>query len=148
VIEVIAKELLNSNFHISFWIFNSIALCLGVIILNKDIINGQGVVNRHFGYRVVDAKTGDIPAPIKSMLRNVTLLLYPFEFLYLQRGSDIRIGDRIAGTKLIQVEPVPADSIFSELKTTRFNKEAFTALAIPLAPVMAFLGWILMLNLE
>lgn len=134
-----------SDFHVSFWIFNCLFFILGTIAMNKDIINGQGIVNRHFGYRVVDVDTEMTATPIKCMVRNLTVVLFPFEFFYLQR-SDRRMGDYLAGTKLIKVSPVPADTIFVELKSFKWDKISLFSVLIPLTPCITLLTWVIYLN--
>jgi len=135
----------SSDYQISFWIFNGIFLILAVIALNKDLVNGQGIVNRHFGYRVVDADTEKTSTPIKCMLRNLTVVIFPFEFFFLQR-SDKRLGDIIFGTKLIKVDPTSPDTILIELRNYKWDKTALMSLVIPLVPCIIFLTWILILN--
>ena len=137
----------NSDFQVSFWIFNCMFFFLGTIAMNKDIINGQGIVNRHFGYRVVDADTERTATPIKCMLRNVTVILFPFEFFYLQR-SDRRIGDYLFGTKLVKVTPIAAETIFSDLKAFKWDKTSLISIIIPLTPCIALLSWVIFLNIR
>ena len=147
LIEFAVTLVTDSDFQVSFWIFNCLFFLLGTIAMNKDIIKGQGIVNRHFGYRVVDTKTEMTATPIKCMLRNVTVVLFPFEFFYLQR-SDRRIGDYLAGTKLLKVTPIPADSIFNELRDVKWDMTALFSIIIPLTPCIALLGWVIYLNLR
>jgi len=118
---------------------------LGTIALNKDLVNGQGIVNRHFGYRVVDADTEMTSTPIKCMLRNLTVILFPFEFFYLQR-SDKRIGDIIFGTKLLKIKPTSPETILTELSNYKWNMTALISIMIPLLPCIALLTWITILN--
>jgi uncharacterized RDD family membrane protein YckC len=139
--------LTNSDFQVSFWIFNSMFFFLGTIAMNKDIIKGQGIVNRHFGYRVVDAETEMTATPIRCMLRNVTVILFPFEFFYLQR-SDRRIGDYLVGTKLVKVTPVAADTMFNDLTNFKWDKASLISILIPLTPCIALLSWVIYRNLR
>jgi len=143
--ELVVNLLTNSNFQVSFWIFNGMFFCLGTIAMNKDIIDGQGIVNRHFGYRVVDNETEMTATPIKCMLRNLTVLLFPFEFFYLQR-SDRRIGDYLAKTKLIKVAPIAPDTILNDIKNFKWDKTSLISIIIPLIPCIALLSWIIFLN--
>ena len=119
---------------------------LGAIALNKDLVNGQGIVNRNFGYRVVDDDTEMTSTPIKCMLRNLTVILFPFEFFFLQR-SDRRLGDLLFGTKLLKVTPTSPETILTELRGYKWNINALISVMIPLIPCIAFLTWITILSL-
>jgi hypothetical protein len=79
------------------------------------------------------------------MLRNVTVVLFPFEFFYLQR-SDRRIGDYLVGTKLLKVSPIALDTIFNELKNFTWERTRLISIIIPLTPCIALLSWVIFLN--
>jgi len=143
LIEFSVRLVTSSDYQVSFWIFNGLFLLLGVVALNKDLVNGQGIVNRHFGYKVVDADTEITSTPIKCMLRNVLL---PFDFIFLQR-SDKSLGDRIFGTKLLKVTPTPPETILTDLRDYKWDMTALISVLIPLFPCIAFLTWIAILNL-
>ena len=145
--EFFVRLITSSDYKVSFWIFNVMFFILGTIALNKDLVNGQGIVNRHFGYRVVDADTEMTSTPIKCMLRNLIVILFPFEFFYLQR-SDKRLGDIIFGTKVLKVNPTSPETILTELKDYKWNMTALISVMIPLLPCIAFLTWITILNFE
>ena len=145
--ELVIRLATSSDYQVSFWIFNTMFLILVVIALNKDLVNGQGVVNRHFGYRVVDSDTELTSTPIKCMLRNLTVILFPIEFFILQK-SDRRIGDLMLGTKLIKVDPTTADTLFTELKDYKWDLNSLTSVMIPLIPCIGLLTWIMILNFE
>ena len=143
--EFLVRLITSSDYKVSFWIFNGMFFILGAIALNKDLVNGQGVVNRHFGYRVVEADTEMTSTPIKCMLRNLTVILFPFEFFILQR-SDKRLGDMIFGTKLLKVTPTSSETILTELRDYKWDMTALISVMIPLLPCIAFLTWITILN--
>jgi len=71
------------------------------IYFNKDAIKGKSPAKRILGLVIVDNKTGEIANPIKSVVRNITLVLWPIEVIFSLFSPERRIGDYIAGTKVI-----------------------------------------------
>ncbi|MCL6220516.1 RDD family protein [Zunongwangia pacifica] len=68
---------------------------------NKDAIKGKSPAKRILGLIIVDNKTGEIANPIKSVIRNITLVFWPIEVIFSLISPNRRIGDFIAGTKVI-----------------------------------------------
>jgi uncharacterized RDD family membrane protein YckC len=71
------------------------------IYINKDAIKGKGPGKRILGLIIVDNKTGQIANPIKSVIRNITIIFWPIEVIFILFSPERRIGDYIAGTKVI-----------------------------------------------
>lgn len=71
------------------------------IYLNKDAIKGKSPAKRILGLVVVDHTKGEIANPIKSVIRNITLAFWPIEVIFSLFSPERRIGDYIAGTKVI-----------------------------------------------
>ncbi len=99
---LIAGSLSDSNLPkwiviipIFFW------LILFSIYFNKDAIKGKSPAKRIFGLVIVDNKTGEIANPIKSFIRNITLVFWPIEVIFSLFSTERRIGDYIAGTKVV-----------------------------------------------
>ena len=82
------------------------------IYFNKDAIKGKSPAKRILGLVIVDNKTGEIANPIKAVIRNVTLVLWPIEVIFSIFSPERRIGDYIAGTKVISDDK----TLYSELK--------------------------------
>ncbi len=78
-----------------------LALMIFSIYFNKDAIKGKSPAKRILGLIIVDNKTGEIANPIKSFVRNITLVLWPIEVVFSLFSPERRIGDYIAGTKVI-----------------------------------------------
>lgn len=114
---------------------------LGVTAFNKDFFNGQSIVNRAWGYQVVDAKTLGTPTKFKCMLRNITGPVFPFELPFVLLNPERRLGDYIAGTKLIKVQPSDPKLILDEIKNYKYGLDAILALAFPVALFMAWKIW-------
>jgi uncharacterized RDD family membrane protein YckC len=114
---------------------------LCVVAFNKDFYSGQSVVNRLWGYKVVDIKTGNSPGQFRCMLRNLTVPIFPFELPFVLFNSERRLGDFIAGTKLIKVEKTDPESILNEIRNTDFGQDSKLALTIP---TLLFITWIIL----
>lgn len=78
------------------------AMILFSFLLNKDMFFGQSIGKHFVGLRVLHSRSGKAAGPIRCLVRNLFLLLWPIEVLFLLLSPKRRIGDIIAGTK---VEP-------------------------------------------
>ena len=67
----------------------------------KDCINGQSIAKRIFKLQIVDNSTEQVASPLKCLLRNVFCILWPLEVIVAFNNPGRRIGDRVAGTKLV-----------------------------------------------
>ena len=111
-----------------------------IMALNKDFYNGQSIVNRHWGYKVIDIKTGEAPDRLKCLLRNLTAPILPFELPFVLLNQERRLGDFIAGTKLIRVEKTDPELILNEIEKTDFGQKTKLVLTIP---TLIFILWII-----
>lgn len=71
---------------------------------NKDILDGRSPAKRTLKLQVVDNKTGLAATPIKCLIRNLTIALWPVEVIFVLINSHRRLGDKIAGTRIESVE--------------------------------------------
>jgi uncharacterized RDD family membrane protein YckC len=92
------------------------------VILNKDFFNGQSVSKRIYGYQIVDNKTNMAANETKCMLRNVTMIVWPIEVLMTLMNPTRRLGDLIAGTKLIDKEKTAPESIMTDFNLINKDK--------------------------
>ncbi|HZY81346.1 MAG TPA: RDD family protein, partial [Cyclobacteriaceae bacterium] len=92
-----------------------------VMLVNKDFFNGQSAVHRKIGFQVVDAKTGQPATQLKCMVRNITAPLWMVEMIFLFANPDRRLGDFIAGTRLIKVSPSDPELVLTEISNTPLN---------------------------
>jgi hypothetical protein len=111
-----------------------------VVLINKDFFNGQSAVHRKLGYQVVDAKSNFPASKLKCMLRNVTAPIWPVEVIFVFASPQRRLGDIIAGTKLVRVAPSDPESLLNEIRNAPFDKDARVTLLISIA-------WIALLNI-
>lgn len=81
--------------------------------LNKDMFSGQSPGKAQFKFRVI-ALSGEPASPIRCLIRNLTVFIWPVELMVIYFQPMRRIGDFVAGTKLVSsVEMVtrPARSL-------------------------------------
>ncbi|MBI3220090.1 MAG: RDD family protein [Bacteroidetes bacterium] len=71
----------------------------------KDSIHGRSPGKRILKLQVVDNATGIAASPIKCFIRNLFCVLWPIEALVALVNTERRIGDFVAGTKLVPFEP-------------------------------------------
>ncbi|MBN2893690.1 MAG: RDD family protein [Bacteroidales bacterium] len=83
----------------------------------KDIFYGASPFKKLLGLKVVDTNTLEPITPVKSILRNSTLiLLLPFEVIISFFSPRKRIGDLISKSKIIEVDRVSFSELRNELK--------------------------------
>lgn len=75
------------------------------IYLCKDCINGRSIAKRILKLQVVDNSTGQVASPLKCFIRNLFLIIWPIEAIIALTTPSRRIGDSVAGTKLVVFDP-------------------------------------------
>lgn len=71
----------------------------------KDSINGRSPAKRILKLQVVDNTTGIAASPIKCWIRNIFLGFWPLEAIVALINPGRRIGDFVAGTKVVPFHP-------------------------------------------
>lgn len=71
----------------------------------KDSINGRSPAKRILKLQVVDNATGIAASPIKCWVRSIFLVLWPLEAIVALINPNRRIGDFVAGTKVVPFQP-------------------------------------------
>lgn len=93
----------DSHIHsLGNFYFNSLAISL---YFNKDMFLGRSPAKRIFKLQIVDIKNHRPANPLRCLVRNITLILFPIELIAGLINNERRIGDFIAGTKLTVYEP-------------------------------------------
>lgn len=109
---ILVRNIEELNFYISF--------VEGVIIvfsiLNKDLCNGRSIAKRIYGFQIIDVKTNKVASDYKCMLRNVTIVFFPLEVVVTIVNNERRIGDLLAGTKLIECDPEPKETFLTDMR--------------------------------
>ena len=72
-----------------------------LLLIFKDIFKSGSIGKRIMKLEIVDSKTQEKALLTKRILRNVTWVLSFIEVIFLI-ASDKRIGDRIAGTEVVE----------------------------------------------
>jgi uncharacterized RDD family membrane protein YckC len=67
----------------------------------KDSINGRSPGKRILKLQVVDNTTGEAASSIKCFFRNIFIILWPIEIIVALVNPSRRIGDFIAGTRVV-----------------------------------------------
>lgn len=99
--------------HLPQWLITIpiiIIFLLLSIYFNKDAIKGKSPAKRILGLIVLNNKTNAVANPMRCLLRNITLFIWPIEVVFSIFSPERRIGDFIAGTKVIQDDnTIPTD---------------------------------------
>ena len=74
------------------------------LYLNKDAVGGRSLAKRFMKLQIVDTKTEMPASAFACFIRNLTIIIWPIEVLISLFNQDRRIGDFIAGTKLIHFD--------------------------------------------
>ena len=114
------------------------------LILNKDFYDSRSIGKRISGYKVVD-KRGLSASKIQCLIRNITIFLWPIEVALLLINPSRRLGDFIAGTKVIESDKISNSSTFEEINNRNFNVSILWLLlsiifSLILALIPKFLG--------
>ncbi len=67
----------------------------------KDCFNGRSIAKRILKLQLVDNSTGQVASPLQCLVRNIFCALWPIEVVVALINPSRRIGDRVAGTRLI-----------------------------------------------
>lgn len=107
------------------------------IYMNKDGIKGKSPAKRILGLIVIDNKTKKVATPIKSLLRNVTLFVWPIEVIFTFYSTERRLGDYIAGTRVV----LNQESLETEIKLTNLILAIFIGglFLVPLILIQALI---------
>lgn len=71
----------------------------------KDCINGRSIAKRIIKLQVVDNTTGQVASPLKCFVRNIFCIIWPVEVIVTLINPSRRIGDQVAGTKVVYYDP-------------------------------------------
>lgn len=71
----------------------------------KDCINGRSIAKRILKLQVVDNSTGQVASPLKCFIRNIFIIIWPIEGIIALTNPSRRLGDRVAGTKIVVYDP-------------------------------------------
>jgi uncharacterized RDD family membrane protein YckC len=90
-------KLFLGNYYVNIFAFS--------LYFNKDIFLGRSIAKRTLKLQIVDIKTNKPANPLKCLVRNLTIILWPIEVIASLVNNERRIGDYIAGTGLTTYDP-------------------------------------------
>lgn len=122
-------DIVPQNNHISY----AILLLPVIIYLLKDSYRGKSIVKRVIGLQVIDRASGNPASVMQCFIRNLTLPLFPLEVIISVFSPSIRLGDLIAGTRVITANKEPVKTILKDMKSTRVSYNSFLILSIGIA---------------
>lgn len=117
IFEIITLPIFSSSLVTSWTLGYGIFIFL---ILNKDFYSSRSIGKRILGYKVVNSK-GLAASKTQCLIRNITILLWPIEVAFLLINPNRRLGDFIAGTKIIESDKISNSSTFEEIRTRNYN---------------------------
>jgi uncharacterized RDD family membrane protein YckC len=89
--------------------FNNIPIYLSLVgfaaYFCKDSINGRSIAKRVFKLQVVNNATNEAASPLKCFIRNIFCIVWPIEVFMALKNPNRRIGDMVAGTKVVGYNP-------------------------------------------
>jgi len=71
------------------------------VYFNKDAIKGKSLAKRILKHEIIDIKTNEIANPFKCLVRNFFIIIWPIEVIVVLASPTRRIGDFVAGTKVV-----------------------------------------------
>lgn len=92
------------------------------LIINKDFYRGKSIAKRYFGLQIVDIKNNDPASEMQCLVRNSTMIIWPIELLITMFNPTRRLGDFIAGTKVIDSEKENPELIIEEINTRKLTE--------------------------
>lgn len=70
----------------------------------KDCVNGRSPAKRILGLQVVNHTTGEPATPVRCVVRNIFICIWPIEFFVTLVSPSRRLGDLVAGTRVVVFE--------------------------------------------
>ncbi|MBL7872181.1 MAG: hypothetical protein JNM78_11255 [Cyclobacteriaceae bacterium] len=141
--DVYIGQRVRTDFKLSD-LFISIPFTLIYIVLfNKDFYNGQSIVHRLLGYQIVNSRTLRPADRLRCILRNITAPLWIVEGIIVLFNPQRRLGDFLAGTKIIEVNKADPEFILNEIREANYD---FLAILTLILPMLFFLIGIMLNN--
>jgi uncharacterized RDD family membrane protein YckC len=81
-----------------FTAWTALLICL---YLNKDIFSGRSIGKRMTGLQITENIAEGPPGPLRCLVRNFFSLLWPLELVVLLFNPGRRVGDFVAGTRVV-----------------------------------------------
>lgn len=88
-----------------FDVYSYIGLIGMALYFCKDSFNGRSLAKIALKLQVVENETGKVASPLRCFARNLFCVLWPIEFFVILFSPSRRIGDFVAGTKVVPFDP-------------------------------------------
>ena len=112
--ESLSEESNQMSYESSLIIY---AFILGMsLYLNKDAIKVKSIAKRALKHEIIDINTGEIASPLKCFIRNILIILWPIEVIVVLASPSRRIGDFIAGTKVVNISKERGENVSVNFK--------------------------------
>ena len=83
----------------------TIAFAFGInLYFMKDSVRGRSVGKRATNFQVL-CNNGSAASPLRCFIRDIFIIIWPVEFFVLLFSPSRRLGDIIAGTKVVELSP-------------------------------------------
>ncbi|MDW3208466.1 MAG: hypothetical protein R8N23_01265 [Reichenbachiella sp.] len=96
---------------------------LTLVMFNKDIVDGRSITKRNLGLAIVKSSSGEPASKLQCFFRNITFFAWPLEALIAFSGTGQRIGDILAGTKIVNQPKISNSTFTSELLKVHISIE-------------------------
>lgn len=86
------------------------------LVLQKDVLNGRSLGKRMAGLQIIEIRTHKKASRFKCVLRNILVFFFVGEIAISLFSPERKLGDWMAGTKLVVLDKVPFSEIKNEFK--------------------------------
>lgn len=103
----------------------------------KDVFGGQSLAKRVLKQQLLSNKTEEVADPFLTLLRNLFSFAFPVEFVWAMVNPERRLGDLVAGTKLVSYKdstPAPSAPIWRSFLALSLSFVCLFLLINPLFP--------------
>lgn len=112
-------------------------ITLLTIWVSKDVFGGRSIAKRALKQQLLNYKTEAVADPFLTLLRNLFSLIWPLEFVWALVNPERRLGDLVAGTKLVNYQgsqPAPNPELWRSLGAIALSGLFWYLLISPLYP--------------
>lgn len=106
----------------------------------KDCIQGRSIAKRILRLQVVNNKTGEVAGPLRCFVRNIFCVLWFVEWIVVLVNPERRIGDMVAGTKVVKYVPRQERTKVNFLQLILALALAYGVLLLFMLPVNSFMN--------
>jgi uncharacterized RDD family membrane protein YckC len=94
------QDKMRAGEPLSPW-YQFVFLALMFVYFLKDSFNGRSLAKRMTKLQVIDNRTNKVASPVKCFVRNLPIVIWPVEVLITLFSPQRRLGDFLAGTRMV-----------------------------------------------